>query len=123
MRGIGVYARNQKVGVSQIDLVRLLFGEAVRRLRRLETYTPDDPRWIEDCHHVRAIVVEFLTALDAEKGGAYVDRMVPIYEWAIHTLLEASRSRDTAEITPLREVFETLQQGWHGLDAGEAGAA
>ena len=123
MRGIGAYARNQKVGVSQIDLVRLLFGEAVRRLRRLETYAPDDPRWIEDCHHVRAIVVEFLSALDSERGGAYVDRMVPIYEWAIHTLLEVSTSRDAATITPLREVFETLQQGWHGLDASQAGAA
>ena len=123
MRGIGAYARNQKVGVSQIDLVRLLFGEAVRRLRRLETYAPDDPRWIEDCHHVRAIVVEFLTALDPERGGAYVDRMVPIYEWAIHTLLEVSSSRDASAVTPLREVFETLQQGWHGLNASQAGAA
>jgi flagellin-specific chaperone FliS len=48
---------------------------------------------------------------------------VPIYEWAIHTLLEVSATRDTAEITPLREVFETLQQGWHGMDATQAGAA
>lgn len=123
MRGIGAYAKNHKAGIGQIDLVRLLFGEAVKRLRRLESYAPDDPRWIEDCHHVRAIVVEFLTALDSERGGSYVERMVPIYEWAIHTLLEASRSRDAGQITPLREVFETLQQGWHGMNAAHAGAA
>jgi flagellar biosynthetic protein FliS len=112
MRGIGAYVKNRASSASKTEVVRLLFGEAVKRLKRVQTLPTDDAGWIGETHHVRAILLELRAGLNREASPEMTDRLFALYTWAIEELMTASNERAPARVEPVLDVLQTLLEGW-----------
>ncbi len=111
VHGIARY-RQARAGVSPEQLLVLLLRESVIRLTRVEQLPPDDPGWITDLHHVRSIVSELASALDADAAPELVSRLSALYSWALAELVRASRDRDPQLLRPVRRTLTRLLEGW-----------
>lgn len=111
MRGIEQYQTARKQ-VDNEQLLLLLFQEAVMRLARVASYENNDPRWITDIHHVRAIVLELRDALDVETSPELCGRLHALYSWCFNELIDAEKSRDTTQVTSVRDVLVKLLEGF-----------
>lgn len=119
MRGIGAYVKNRATTAPKTEVVRLLFGEAVKRLKHVQTLPDDHEGWIGETHHVRAILLELRAGLNREASPEMTDRLMALYTWAIDELMIASNERDPARIEPVVDVLETLLDGWRAAMAAE----
>jgi len=118
MNGIARYKQaRSRVGPEQ--LVLLLLQEAVVRLTRLESTSGADLRWVQDLHHVRAIVLELFDGLDPSVDEALVARLANLYQWCIEELIRAGNEREKDVIVPVRKVLETLLEAWQHILKGE----
>ncbi len=122
MRGIGAYVKNRATTAPKTEVVRLLFGEAVKRLKHVQTLPSDHEGWIGETHHVRAILLELRAGLNREASPEMTDRLMALYSWAIEELMTSSNERDPARIEPVVEVLETLLDGWRQAMASENAA-
>ncbi len=109
--GIGAY-RAAKKKASPEQLVLLLFREVLRRLEGLKTVASNDPRWVGDTHHVRAIVLELNEALDFESSAEISSQLRRIYMWVMAEMVRAGRERDPAILPPVMKVVTELHDAW-----------
>lgn len=111
VHGIARY-RQARAGVSPEQLLLLLLRESVTRLSRVEQLPPNDPGWINDLHHVRAILTELSSALDPEAAPELVATLAALYSWALGELVRAGKERDPEIVRPVRRSLTSLMEGW-----------
>ena len=111
MKGIGAYRAARKQA-SPEQLVLMLYREAILRLQGLETAAHDDPRWIKDTHHVRAILLELSDALDFEAAPDLCGQLQRLYLWSMGEMVKAGREHDPALIVPVTQVMRQLHEAW-----------
>lgn len=111
MGGIGAY-RAAKKQASPEQLVLLLYREVLLRLETLRTAAPDDAAWVKDTHHVRAVLLELMDALDPDASNELCMQLQGIYSWVMSEMLRAGRERDMAIIPPVIKVMTHLHDGW-----------
>jgi len=114
MKGIGAYRAARKKA-SPEQLVLLLYREALRRLEGLADAPADDPRWIKDTHHVRAILLELSDALDPKEAPELCKQLGALYAFCMSELVTAGSERDPARIEPVKKVVRDLHDGWEAV--------
>lgn len=110
VHGIARY-RQARASVPPEQLLLLLLREAVTRIARVEQLPPDDPAWITDLHHVRAIVMELRGALDPSAAPELVQTLHSLYSWSLEELLHAGNARDPKVLHPIRKTLTSLLEG------------
>ena len=114
MKGIGAYRAARKKA-SPEQLVLLLYREALRRLEGLADAEPNDPRWVKDTHHVRAIVLELSQALDPEQAPELCAQLKGLYDFCMAELVVIGSERDPARLKPVKKVLRDLHDGWEAV--------
>ena len=111
------YQLYQSTYVSTADqrqLIVMLYDGAVRFLRRAVVciHTRD----YEGCHrHVlrgREIIVELLSTLRPEKGGAVGENLRQLYLYLFQRLVEANLKKDPEALGEVIRILLTLREGW-----------
>ena len=113
-KGIGAYRAARKQA-SPEQLVLLLYREALRRLGGLVEAPADDPRWVADTHHVRAILLELNDALDAGEAPELCAQLQRLYGWCMSELVAAGRERQPERIVAVQKVVRDLHDGWEAV--------
>jgi len=111
MKGIGAYRAARKQA-SPEQLVLLLYREMITRLQGLEGADKEDPRWISDTHHVRAILLELSDALDFEAAPELCKQLHSLYLWSMGEMVKAGREREPEKLLPVIKVVRHLHDGW-----------
>jgi flagellar protein FliS len=108
MNAYQVYRQTQAQTAAPGELVVMLYRGAVRFVS--SAIGAIECRDIEGAHtnlvRAQAIVAELLETLDLERGGDIAKRLVGIYEYLNHRLVEANLRKDAE---PAREVEQHLR--------------
>lgn len=123
MRGIQRYRANRVESAPPIQIVVMLYQEAVHRLTRALQLLEDGDatsQLVADLHHVREIYTELRFALDHDASPELCDELTRIYGWTIEQLIVAGRERAKQPIEDVLKVTMTLLEGWQAVANGQA---
>ena len=125
MNAIASYRRNQVRQASNVEIVQMLFGEAVTRLELAREIAPGKPERIKHLHHVREIYLELQAGLDAEAAPEFVQLVAPLYAWVMTQLIRAGSPTPSAHeaLDNALTITENLAEGWYQVGSAEARSA
>ncbi|GAB4318457.1 MAG: flagellar export chaperone FliS [Candidatus Zixiibacteriota bacterium] len=112
------YRRSQVMGMSQIDLVIMLYQGAIRFLNEAiqmleaERY---DQSW-QKFDRARKIVVHMLGTLNFD-AGELAQKFASLYAYLIEQITVANARRDADVARQCIDVLNTLKEGWDGVAA------
>jgi len=113
MRGYEKYRRSQVRSATKVEIVQMLFQEAVKRLGLAVRLREGSSERIAHLHHVREIYLELNAGLDFEAAPEFCAQVHPLYLWCISTLGKAGGGpRANAELRSVLKVTENLAEGW-----------
>jgi len=110
------YRRSQILGMSQIDLVIMLYHGAIRflneavELLRAERY---DQSW-QKFDRARRIVIHLCGTLNPDAGDL-TGKFASLYAFVIEQIGVANARRDIEAAQNCISVLTTLKEGWEGL--------
>ncbi|MCB9672271.1 MAG: flagellar protein FliS [Alphaproteobacteria bacterium] len=124
MNAIARYRSNQVRQASNVEIVQMLFAEAVSRLEKAAALPPGKADRIRHLHHVREIYLELQGALDPEAAPDFVALVGPLYSWVITQLIRAGvgEGADVALAHALH-VTSNLAEGWYQVGKSEERSA
>ena len=115
------YRRSQILGLSQIDLVIMLYHGAIRFLNegielvRAERY---DQSW-QKFDRARRIVIHLCGTLNRDAGDL-AEKFASLYAFVIEQIGIANARHDVGVAQDCISVLTTLKEGWEGLAAENA---
>jgi flagellar secretion chaperone FliS len=112
------YRRSQIMGMSQIDLVIMLYHGAIRYLNEAIAMMEAerfDQSW-QKFDRARKIVVHMLGTLNFEAGDL-AGKMASLYAYVIEQISVANARRDPEIARQCIHVLTTLKEGWDGIAA------
>ena len=118
------YRRTQVMGMSQSQLVVMLYQGAIRFLREAAdevTAGRFDRSW-KKFDQARRIVVHLYGTLDPA-GGDLTKKLSSLYAFVIDQITIANARRDLTCAESCIQILTNLKEGWEQLVAQEAGAS
>ena len=112
-----VYREREVLTASPEKLVVITFDHILVNLRRarLAIEAGSIERRVQSLSKAREGVMELLTSVDVERGGAVANNLLALYSFAVREMLEIGRTKDVAKldgvvtvISNLREAFATI---------------
>lgn len=115
------YQKNQVAGMSQKDMIVLLYSGAIKFLDQAnEELDKDNTEGFADkVERVHRIVYHLYTTLDFDEGGEIAEKLGSLYSFVIGQLYILNSTRNPGIISDLREILSNLKEGWQSL--GNAG--
>lgn len=125
MNAIASYRQNQVRQASNVEIVQMLFGEAVSRLELAAQLKPGSAERIKHLHHTREIYLELQAGLDHEAAPEFVELVAPLYAWVMTQLIKAGSPEAAANeaLANALHVTTNLAEGWYQVGAAEARSA
>jgi flagellar protein FliS len=117
---VGEYRKTQLFGMSQAELVVMLYQGAIRFLREAteliaaERY---DLSW-QKFDRARRIVVHLCGTLNRD-AGELADKLSALYAFIIEQITVANARRDVETAENCIQILSTLKEGWEGVVAQE----
>jgi flagellar protein FliS len=115
------YRRSQVLGMTQVDLVIMLYQGAIRFLNEgIELVNAEryDQSW-QKFDRARRIVIHLCGTLNREAGDL-AGKLTALYAFVIEQIGVANARRDIDVARSCISILSTLKEGWEGLAAGEA---
>lgn len=112
------YRRSQILGMSQIDLVIMLYQGAIRFLHEgIDMVKADrfDQSW-QKFDRARRIVIHLCGTLNRDAGDL-AGKFASLYAFVIEQIGVANARRDIAVANDCINILTTLKEGWEGLAA------
>lgn len=110
-----VYAENEILHQTSVELVCLLYSEAIARISRAL-----DALEIRQSRErgvaiggAMAIIVELQGSLDAEAGGQIAKDLARLYDYIQDRLITGHAERTAEPLVEARRVLHDLLDGWH----------
>jgi flagellar protein FliS len=115
------YQKNQVAGMSQKDMIVLLYSGAIKFLDQAsEELDKDNTEGFADkVERVHRIVYHLYTTLDFDEGGEIAEKLGSLYSFVIGQIYILNSTRNPGIINDLREILSNLKEGWQSL--GNAG--
>ncbi|MDA0205935.1 MAG: flagellar protein FliS [Acidobacteria bacterium] len=114
-----IYAENDILHQTGVELVCLLYSEAIARVSRaldnLETGQSQE-RGVA-IGGAMAIVVELQGSLDEAAGGQIAKDLARLYDYIQDRLITGHAERNAELLVDARNVLQTLLEGWHDCRA------
>lgn len=101
-----------------LKLVQMLYEGALRFLDQAEAHyaAGELTRFGERCMRAHAVVTELRLALDRNQAPELADNLTQLYLFAEGELMRAVRSDSAETLPPVRDVLNTLLDGWKKLE-------
>lgn len=111
------YQKNQVAGMSQKDMIVLLYSGALKFLDQAEEELSKDNTngFADKVERVHRIVYHLYTTLDFEAGGEIADKLGSLYSFVISQLYILNSTRSEKIINDLREILVNLKEGWQSI--------
>ena len=111
------YQKNQVAGMSQKDMIVLLYSGAIKFLDQAnEELDKDNTEGFADkVERVHRIVYHLYTTLDFDEGGEIAEKLGALYSFVIGQLYMLNSTRNPGIINDLREILSNLKEGWQSL--------
>ncbi|ATX82962.1 flagellar protein FliS [Mariprofundus ferrinatatus] len=123
MTGYKQYRGVQVEGASPLELILLTYDVMIKSLSLAKLAGKENNKAAEADQLSRAIaaLVELVTSLDMENGGAIAASLGSLYTYMSRRILEGSAGDTAAAIDEVLSLANTLREGWQGLaDANSA---
>lgn len=101
-----------------LKLVQMLYEGALRFVGQAEAHhaSGELQRFAERCLRAHAVVTELRLALDRSQAPELADNLNQLYLFAEAELMRAVRSDSIEPLPPVRDVLNTLLDGWNKLE-------
>lgn len=101
-----------------LKLVQMLYEGALRFVGQAEAHhaSGELPRFVERCLRAHAVVTELRLALDRSQAPELADNLNQLYLFAEAELMRAVGSESVEPLPPVRDVLNTLLDGWNKLE-------
>jgi flagellar protein FliS len=111
------YQKNQVAGMSQKDMIILLYSGAIKFLDQAnEELDKDNTEGFADkVERVHRIVYHLYTTLDFDEGGEIAEKLGSLYSFVIGQLYILNSTRNPGIISDVREILSNLKEGWQSL--------
>ena len=111
------YRQTQIMTASPMELIIMLYDEAIRSLTTAEEAFKDErPDRIPEINNnllkAQNIITELTVALDMEKGGAIATNLQRLYDFMSRHLSNANVSKTERPIKEVREMMGELRDAW-----------
>jgi len=118
-RGVDRYRQTQVQSSTPLELVVMLYDGALQSIgvAREAIGRRDIQARRKALSQTLAFISELQSTLDLDKGGEIAARLDALYDFANHRLLEAAARNDVKPIDEVRQVLETLRDGWSTIAA------
>ena len=117
-QAISSYQKNQISGMSQKDLIVLLYSGAVNFLKQAQKFLQQEKpaEFSDSIERVHRIIYHLYTTLDFERGGEIADRLGALYTFIISQLYIVNSTKNEKIISDLLIIISDLKEGWQGLN-------
>ena len=114
-----IYAENDILHQTGVELVCLLYSEAIARVSRaLDTLDASQSQERGAAiGGAMAVVVELQGSLDEASGGQIAKDLARLYDYIQDRLITGHAERNAEPLIDARNVLQTLLEGWHDCRA------
>ena len=111
------YQKNQVAGMSQKDMIVLLYSGAIKFLDQANEELDKDNNegFADKVERVHRIVYHLYTTLDFDEGGEIAEKLGSLYSFVIGQLYILNSTRNPGIISDVREILSNLKEGWQSL--------
>lgn len=111
---LGEYVQNSVETENPLDLVCMLYGKAIERLKAAREHMErkEIPARANAIALASQIIVELQTTLDAERGGEIAVNLARVYDYVQEQLAEANAQQTAEPLEVSLRLLETLYEGW-----------
>lgn len=109
------YKNNSVNYASREQLLLMLLDGAVRfsKIARQAIADKDVKKSHDNIVKTENIFYELMTTLDVEKGGAWAESLMQIYDFIVRRLTEANIKKDTAIMDEVIPLIEDVRDTWN----------
>src|SRR4051812_566984 len=110
---MNVYEENRILSASPVELVRIMYGAAVRSAgcARERLRSGDIAGRSREINKTQMILLELAGSVDPS-GGEMSARLLALYDYMLARLAEANLKQQEAPLAEVIGLLSTLQEGW-----------
>jgi flagellar protein FliS len=114
---LATYQKNQVAGMSQRDLILLLYNGAIKFLEeaRSELDNERTGAFADKVERVHRIIYHLYTSLDFDKGKEIAEKLGQLYSFVISQLYMLNSTRNVEIIDDISMILADLRDGWRGI--------
>jgi len=111
---------NATSGVEDADphmLIQMLLDGAIEKINRAK-YFMSENKIEQKGQHVSwaiSIISGLQASLDKESGGEISTNLDNLYEYCMHTLVEANKNNSIEKLDSVLDVMKNIRDGWNGI--------
>ncbi len=122
-QALSSYQKNQVSGMSQKDLIVLLYSGAIKFLNNARKCIEDDkPAEFSDAvERVHRIIYHLYSTLNFEQGGEIAERLGALYTFIIGQLYILNSTKNDQIISDLMDILKNLKEGWQEINPDQVG--
>ena len=112
-----VYREREVLTASPEKLVVITFDHILVNLRRARAAIEagNIERRVQALSRAREGVMELLSSVDVERGGAVANNLLALYSFAVREMLEIGRTRDIARLDGVVTVMSNLRDAFAAI--------
>ncbi|MBD3218214.1 MAG: flagellar export chaperone FliS [candidate division Zixibacteria bacterium] len=120
-QALSSYQKNQISGMTQKDLIVLLYNGAVNFLKQAEKYLSEEKpaEFSDSIERTHRIIYHLYTTLDFDQGGEIAEHLGALYTFIIGQLYIVNSTKNEKIISDLLVIINNLKEGWEGLNPEE----
>jgi flagellar protein FliS len=117
-QALSTYQKMQISGMSQKDLIVMLYSGAVKFLTRARKNLKDEAvaDFTDAIERAHRIIYHLYTTLDFDNGGEIAQRLGALYTFVIGQLYIVNSTKNENIISDLLVILNNLKEGWQGLE-------
>lgn len=117
--GANQYKQTAVTTATREQVLLMLYEAAIRNIKRAAdlTDTKDRAKRGESIGKAHDIIIELITSLDHQVGGAVSQELERLYNYVIEQLIKGNIENKREPLISAVKVLETLLDGWKGAVA------
>jgi len=123
-KALSSYQKMQVSGMSQKDLIVLLYSGAIKFLTRAKDKISEDKvdEFSDAIERAHRIIYHLYTTLDTEKGGEIAEQLGALYTFIISQLYIVNSTKNVEIISDLIIILNNIKEGWQEVSLENAKA-
>jgi flagellar protein FliS len=119
-KALANYRKNQVSGMTQKELIVLLYDGALRFLDQAAGHLEkkETNEFADKLERVHRIVYHLYTTLDFEKGGEIAEKLGSLYSFVISQLYILNSTKNSQLIEDIKAILNDLRDGWQNIGKG-----
>jgi len=114
------YRKNQVSGMSQKELIVLLYDGALKFLDQANGHLEEKEtnEFADKLERVHRIVYHLYSTLDFENGGEIAEKLGSLYAFIISQLYVLNSTKNSKLVESIKSILTNLRDGWQNVGKG-----